>query len=104
MSTRSSHHILNTAANLLGFCLFVITSLHITDKSENSIPDEATGVIALLLTVSCVLSFMAIKTAYESRERKLERIAEYFFISALIGILIVIILMMTALFKHEYAQ
>lgn len=103
MSNRSSHHILNTAANLLGFCLFVITSLHITDKSENSILDEATGVIALLLTISCVLSFMAIKTKYEDREQKLERGAEYLFISSLIGILIIIILMMTALFKHENA-
>lgn len=70
MSTGSSHHILNTAANLLGCCLFVITSLHITDKSENSLVDEATAVIALLLTVSCVLSFVAIKTKYENREQK----------------------------------
>lgn len=103
MSKNSSHHILNTAANLLGFCLFVITSLHITDKTQNSLVDESTSVIALLLTVSCVLSFMAIKTQYEYREKKLERIAEYLFIASLIGILLVILMMMTALFKHEYS-
>lgn len=56
MSNRSAHHILNTAANLLGFYLFVITALHITDKGRNSILEGATSVIALLLTGSCVLS------------------------------------------------
>lgn len=80
----------------------MITSLHITDKSENSILDEVTGVIALLLTVSCVLSFWSIRTENEIREKKLEGIAEYSFITALIGILIVITLMITVLFKHEY--
>ena len=34
MKRNTSPHILNTAANLLGFCLFVITSLHISNKRE----------------------------------------------------------------------
>ncbi|MBX7225375.1 MAG: hypothetical protein K1X55_05050 [Chitinophagales bacterium] len=53
MANNTSQHILGTAANLLGFCLFVITSLHIRDKTEASIIDELTSIIAVALTFSC---------------------------------------------------
>jgi hypothetical protein len=92
MANNTSQHILNTSANLLGFCLFVITSLHIADKIESHLIDEFTSVIALLLTISCVFSFISIKTKSVQREVKLETIADYFFMSSLIGILIIILL------------
>ncbi len=92
MATNTSQHILNTSANLLGFCLFVITSLRIADKIESHLIDEFTSVIALLLTISCVFSFISIKTKSAKREIKLETIADYFFMSSLIGIFIIIAL------------
>lgn len=92
MANKTSQHILNTAANLLGFCLFVITSLHIANLTENYIIDELTSVIAVLLTCSCVFSFIAIRTADEKKEKRLETMADYFFISSLAGILIIILL------------
>lgn len=39
MANNTSQHILSTAANLLGFCLFVITSIHISNKSEAGLVD-----------------------------------------------------------------
>lgn len=36
---KKSAHILNTSANLLGFCLIVITSLHIGNKTQNTYAD-----------------------------------------------------------------
>jgi hypothetical protein len=45
MANKTSKHILATAANLLGFCLFIITSLHLTNKSENNLIDEFTSII-----------------------------------------------------------
>jgi uncharacterized membrane protein len=57
MPNTTSQHILNTSANLLGFCLFVITSLHFTDKAEGSIIDELTSVVAILLIISCLFLF-----------------------------------------------
>ncbi len=92
MSNNTSQHILNTAANLLGFCLFVITSLHIANQEETHVIDEFTSVVALLLTCSCVCSFISIRTAHPQREKRLETIADYLFVSSLIGIFIIIVL------------
>ncbi|MEI8053538.1 MAG: hypothetical protein WCH52_07305 [Bacteroidota bacterium] len=92
MSNNTSQHILGTATNLLGFCLFVFTSLHISNFSETSIIDEFTAVIALLLICCCLLSFFSLKTTNPRREKYLEKIADWFFVSALLGILIVLIL------------
>src|SRR4051794_21268445 len=92
MPNTTSKHILNTSANLLGFCLFVITSLHIANMIETHIIDELTSVIAVLLTFSCIFSFVAIRTKRPEREKKLESIADFFFVASLIGILIIILL------------
>jgi hypothetical protein len=90
MSNTTSQHILNTSANLLGFCLFVITSLHFTDKAESSIIDELTSGIAILLTISCLFSFFSIRTSKHIIEKRLETVADYLFIISLLGILIII--------------
>jgi len=92
MANNTSQHILNTSANLLGFCLFVITSLHIASIRETHIIDELTGIVAVLLTLSCVFSFISIKTRNRKREKLLETIADYIFIVSLVGILVTILL------------
>ena len=92
MPNTTSQHILNTSANLLGFCLFVITSLHFTDKAEGSIIDELTSVVEILLIVSCLFSFFSIRSSDEKIERRLETIADYLFIISLLGILVIIFL------------
>ena len=92
MANNTSQHILNTAANLLGFCLFVITSLHITSKAESSIIDEFTSVIAMLLIFSCLFSFISIRTKNQTREQRLETTADYLFVTSLTGILLIILL------------
>lgn len=94
MANQTSAHILNTSANLLGFCLFVITSLHISSKSESSYIDEITSVIAMILIVSCFFSFLSIRTKNELREQKMESIADYLFLVALSGILFIIVLIL----------
>jgi len=90
MPNTTSQHILNTSANLLGFCLFVITSLHFTDKSEGSIIDEFTSGVAILLTISCLFSFFSLRTSNHIIEKRLETVADYLFIVSLVGILIII--------------
>jgi uncharacterized membrane protein SirB2 len=92
MANNTSPHILNTSANLLGFCLFVITSLHIANHTENHIIDEFISIVAVLLTFSCFFSFTSIRTTNQKRKKWLETIADYFFVVALVGILIIIIL------------
>tara|TARA_R110002049_G_scaffold94104_1_gene232151 strand:+ start:340 stop:636 length:297 start_codon:yes stop_codon:yes gene_type:complete len=91
MANHTSQHILGTASNLLGFCLFVITALHVTDRQEEWRIDEWTSLIAVLLTISCLLSFASIRTKNERLEANLETIADYIFVVALLGILGVIL-------------
>lgn len=92
MANNTSKPILSTSANLLGFCLFVITSLRIANKTENHLIDELTSLIAIMLTVSCIFSFNSIRTKNLKREQKLEVIADYLFIISLVGILTIILL------------
>jgi hypothetical protein len=91
MANKTSQHILSTSANLLGFCLFIITALHLSDANETSLIDEFTSVIAILLIISSVFSFVSIRTKNSKKEIVLETIADYFFLGSLVGIFIVII-------------
>lgn len=95
MANNTSPHILSTSANLLGFCLFIITSLHFSNQTENSLIDEFTAIIALLLTVSSIFSFVSIRTKNEKKEQSLELIADYFFIVSLLGIFLIIAFIVT---------
>ena len=91
MSNKTSQHILPTSSNLLGFCLFILTSIHLTNKSENSFIDEFASIVALTLTLSSILSFISIKTNNKNNELKLEQIADYLFLISLVGILAIIL-------------
>jgi len=99
MANNTSQHILNTSANLLGFCLFVITSLKLANRAEGIWIDGFTSVVALLLTISCFFSFFSIKTKNPLKEGRFESVANYFFIVSLTGIL-AIILLVTFNFIH----
>ena len=99
MANNTSPHILSTATNLLGFCLFVITSLHFSNYAEASIVDEFTSVIAMLLVFSCLFSFVSIRTKSEKREEQMERIADYLFATSLIGILTIVFLIVFQIAK-----
>lgn len=100
MANNTSPHILNTAANLLGFCLFVITSIHLSNQHKDNLVDEFMSVVALLLAISSVLSFASIKTQNLNRERRLESAADVLFLIALTGI-VAIITFMTFVFWRK---
>lgn len=93
MANSTSKHILGTAANLLGFCLFVITSLHASNKAASSIIDEITTSIAFFLSLSGLFSFISIRTQDPAREERLEKVADYLFVLSLVGIIIIILLL-----------
>jgi amino acid permease len=94
MAHKTSHHILSTSANLLGFCLIVLTSLHLTDSVDNHLLDELTSVIALLLTVSTLLSFLSLRTQQVKKAEQLERTADGLFMGSLFGIIIIILFLL----------
>jgi hypothetical protein len=96
MANKTSQHILGTSANLLGFCLFILTSLHLTNKTESSLIDEFTSLVALLLTISSVLSFISIKSEKKEREYALEQVADYIFLVSLLGIFSIIVFLIVS--------
>ncbi len=92
MANKTSQHILPTAANLLGFCLIVITSIHITGKTTSSILDEMASVIGLILCISVMFSFTSIKTENIKWTTFLERMANVLFGVAVIGIGLILLI------------
>lgn len=87
-----SPHILNTSTNLLGFCLIIITSIKVAGVSETTVIDDFTGVAALLLMASSLLSFLSMRSSKPVLSAKMETIADYTFLIALICLSITIVL------------
>lgn len=85
-----SPHILNTSSNLLGFCLVILTSLKITNYSEQTLIDEFTAISAMLFMVSSLLSFLSIRSENERLSYRYEKMADFIFLGALFGIFLAI--------------
>ena len=78
-------HILNAASNLLGIALLIVTGINITDNADKGYADEAGMVAALLLAVSCVVSYMSLRRSDDGA--RLEAWADKIFMSGLIALL-----------------
>lgn len=59
----TSAHILNTASNLLGICFIVLTSLRLLKKQGETWIDEFTTGAMILFMISCILSFLSIRSS-----------------------------------------
>lgn len=77
-------HILNAASNLLGIALLIVTGINISDNAGKTYADEAGIVAALLLAISCIVSYLSIRSPEGSR---LEAWADKIFLSGLIALL-----------------
>ncbi len=79
----TTSHILNTSANLLGFCFIVLTSVKISKLEESTYIDEGAAMAIIIFMCSCILSFIAMRNP-NSNSRKLENTADLFFLFGLI--------------------
>ena len=79
-----SPHILNTSANLLGFCFVVLTSSKITKMDEASYIDEGATLAIIIFMSSCLFSFLAIRGHTHNHSLKLEKLADVLFLCGLI--------------------
>ena len=91
MQNQKSFHILTTSSNLLGLCFIVLTALKIQNLGDKTIIDELTAVASILFMMSCILSFLSIRSI-SVRAPKYEKIAEILFIGGLIALFILTIL------------
>ena len=84
-----SSHILSTSATLFGLCYVVFTSLKSLKLDKNTLIDEFTAVSMVLFMISCLLSFLSIRSNRKSVY--FERIADYAFLAGLFTLFIITI-------------
>lgn len=83
----NSPHILNTSATLMGLCFVVLTSISINKMADKSMIDELTATAILLFMVSCVLSFLSMRSQKKAGIR-FEQIADLIFLAGLLFLFI----------------
>lgn len=86
MSPKNSPDTLGSSLNLLGFCMVVLTSVHLTNTSKNSLIDEITSILSIILAATALLSFVSMRFD----NPKLEKHADRLFIASIIGVFVVI--------------
>jgi hypothetical protein len=60
-------NILNAASNLLGIALVIIAGLNVAHMAAQSFADEVAWASAVLLALSCVLSYLALREGAAER-------------------------------------
>ena len=56
---KTTSHVLNVSANLMGICFILLTSIKLLGKAEATIVDEICGVAIVLFMTSCIFFFIA---------------------------------------------
>jgi hypothetical protein len=79
-----STHILNAASNLLGIAMLIVTGLKITGHARTTYADEAALVAAVLLALSCLLSYLAFRRG--DPNSPLEDWADRIFLAGLVSL------------------
>jgi hypothetical protein len=86
-----THHILSAASNLLGITLLIIAGLHITKTSARTFADEVAWGGAICFSVSCLCSYIAIRS--EKQGGRMESIADALFMIGLALLLMSIVVL-----------
>jgi multisubunit Na+/H+ antiporter MnhF subunit len=83
--TQLSAHIFSVSAGLVGVCLTVIGLFRVIVRSQDidTAADNLLAIDALLFLVACFLAYLALRAPTTDRARRLERVADLVFMSAL---------------------
>ncbi|MCX2495498.1 hypothetical protein OQX63_18545 [Pedobacter sp. PF22-3] len=98
MAENRSPHILSTSANLLGICFIVLTSLKKLALTDGSLIDEFAVAAVMFFMTSCILSFISMRRQRMTSLR-LEKAADFIFLSGLLVLFIATILIAFNLIK-----
>ncbi|WP_029279805.1 hypothetical protein [Pedobacter borealis] len=98
MAENRSPHILSTSANLLGICFIVLTSLKKLALTDGSIIDEFAVAAVMFFMTSCILSFISMRRE-RNASQKLEKVADFVFLSGMIILFVATILIAFNLIK-----
>lgn len=81
-----TQHIFSVSAAMVGVCLTVIGIINVIASYNNNfqtVADDITVVDAVLFLITCILSYIAIKTKNRKKRLKLEMITDILFLIAL---------------------
>jgi len=86
-----SFHIFSVSAAMVGVCLTVSSLLTISDalRRIENLGDETIAMDAVLFLISCVFSYMAIRTKSRRSRLILEKTADWVFLTALLVLALV---------------
>jgi hypothetical protein len=76
--------ILNAASSLLGISLVIIAGLNVTHAARGTLADEVAWGSAVLLALSCILSYLAVRAA--PRETSMGKWADRIFLLGLLAL------------------
>lgn len=76
-----SHHILPTAANLLGICFLIVTFIKASGLKNKTVLDDFAGLGIIIFLFASIFSYAAMRSA--TKAEVYERIADLIFISGL---------------------
>jgi hypothetical protein len=77
-----SHHILPTAANLLGLCFVILSFMKVTRLGLETIIDELVAVAIFIFLIACFLSYASIRSS--KRDDYYEKVADSIFMAGLL--------------------
>ena len=76
-----SHHILPTAANLLGLCFVILSFIRVMKLGAETIIDEMVAVAIIIFLVASIFSYASIRS--QTRTDLYEKIADAIFLAGL---------------------
>jgi len=83
---KPQQHLLNSASNLLGVALLIVTAVHITGRSARTISDEVAFASAILFIACCLASHRSISKS----DDRFERLADKLFAAAMLVLLVAV--------------
>ena len=89
---RKPPHILNAASNLLGIALVIIAGLNVAKVAATSRADDVAWIAAVSLSLSCLLSYHAMRVEGPAAERY-ESLADWVFLAGLVSLFLSVIVL-----------
>ena len=81
---KHSPHILNAASSLLGIALVIIAALNVAGRSQKTFADDVGWAAAMALSLSCLLSYLAMRSRSPHRGERYELWADRIFLCGLV--------------------
>lgn len=76
-----SHHILPTAANLLGLCFVILSVIKMMHLGAETIIDELVASAVVIFLVASIFSYASLRS--EARSERFEKVADVVFLAGL---------------------